>query len=155
MSVISEMTFPAAFSQYTTLKACHTKPDLDTAQLACEWKEADNAFQTFKSGDVNAAQAIASLQSFLRLGQDMLSGTASNYDLNKMYIGIGIVILAVVFASISVLTAGVQLSMSSIALGVIMLSYGATMFASSYVEEEHQFWYWASGGWLLALQFKQ
>ncbi|KAL8795984.1 MAG: hypothetical protein Q9195_001560 [Heterodermia aff. obscurata] len=28
------------------------------------------------------------------------------------------------------------------------------MFASSYVEEEHHFWYWASSGWLAMLLFK-
>ena len=32
--------------------------------------------------------------------------------------------------------------------------YGTMMFASSYVEEEHHFWYWASSGWLALLVLK-
>ena len=32
--------------------------------------------------------------------------------------------------------------------------YGTMMFASSYVEEEHHFWYWASSGWLALLLLK-
>ena len=32
--------------------------------------------------------------------------------------------------------------------------YSIMMFASSYVEEEHHFWYWASSGWLGLLLLK-
>lgn len=33
-------------------------------------------------------------------------------------------------------------------VGVTSL-YGVMMFASSYVEEEQQFWYWITSGWLV------
>lgn len=36
----------------------------------------------------------------------------------------------------------------------ISLLYGFMMFASSYVEEEHHFWYWATTAWLTLLWVK-
>lgn len=150
------MTFPTAFSQYPSFQACGLKkPDSDAAQLACNWRDAEHAFDTANSGIISIADAIVPIQNFLRRGQDTLSGTASNYDLSKMYFGIGIVALGVVLASVSVSLTDIEPGLGAFAYGAIMLSYGATMFASSYVEEEQQFWYWALGGWLMALQFKQ
>ena len=37
---------------------------------------------------------------------------------------------------------------------IVVSMYGTMMFASSYVEEEHHFWYWASSGWLALLLLK-
>lgn len=34
-------------------------------------------------------------------------------------------------------------------------TYAATMFASSYVEEEQQFWYWILGAWFTILHFRK
>ena len=85
----------------------------------------------------------------------MLSGTASNYNLERMYIGIGIVAVGVVLGTISVPWAGSGLTLGSSAYGMILLTYCVTMFASSYVEEEQQFWHWALGGWLIALHCKE
>ena len=31
---------------------------------------------------------------------------------------------------------------------LVGIAYGAMMFASSYVEEEQQFWYWVTSSWL-------
>ncbi len=77
-----------------------------------------------------------------------MSGTASNYNLWRLYAGIGFASLAGTTAlSLSarvVLDAGFTgLWMTSIAI-----FYGIMMFASSYVEEEQQFWYWATSSWL-------
>lgn len=36
----------------------------------------------------------------------------------------------------------------------ISLLYGIMMFASSYVEEEQHFWYWATTAWLMLLWVK-
>ena len=93
--------------------------------------------------------------SFLRQGQDLLSGTASNYDLNKMYTGIAIAVAAVVLAITSMFSSDMQPGMGNLAYATSLLTYSATMFASSYVEEEHQFWHWALGGWLIALFSKE
>jgi ethanolamine phosphate transferase 2 subunit G len=155
MSVIAEATFPLAFDKYNTTEACLTKPSQDVARLACAWREADHNYRAVSLGASNAAQAIASIRSFLRDGQEMLSGTASNYNLERMYLGIGITAVGVVLAATSVSWAAMGSTLSSSAYGMILLTYGVTMFASSYVEEEQQFWHWALGGWLIALHCKE
>jgi ethanolamine phosphate transferase 2 subunit G len=155
MSVIAEATFPLAFDHYSTTELCRSKPSQDVERLACAWREAEHAYRDVQVGAANAAQAMSFIQSFLTDGQDMLSGTASNYNLDKMYIGIGIVAVGVVLGAMSVPWAGKGLTLGSSAYGMIMLTYGVTMFASSYVEEEQQFWYWALAGWLIALHSKE
>jgi ethanolaminephosphotransferase len=155
MSVIARATFPLAFVQYTTSEVCRSRPDQDVARLACAWREADNSYRSVQMGASTAAQAMVPIWSFLRQGQDMLSGTASNYDLNKMYTGIAIAVLGVALAITSILSAHVKLDLGTLANNTISLTYGVTMFASSYVEEEQQFWYWAVGGWLIALHCKE
>lgn len=155
MSVIAEATFPLAFSQYTSAEMCQPKPTQDLARLACEWREADHSYRRVQMGESSASDAITLIRSFLRDGQEMLSGTASNYNLNTMYIGIGIVTVGVVLAMISNPWALTELALGSSAYGMIILMYAITMFASSYVEEEQQFWYWALGGWLMALYCKE
>jgi ethanolaminephosphotransferase len=151
MSVIAEATFPLAFAHYTTTEMCRSKPSQDVARLAC----ANHAYRDVQMGASSAAQAMASIQSFLCEGQDMLSGTASNYNLERMHTGIGIVAVGVVLGTISVPWAGSGLTLGSSAYGMILLTYCVTMFASSYVEEEQQFWHWALGGWLIALHCKE
>jgi ethanolaminephosphotransferase len=155
MSIIAEATFPLAFSQYNSAEMCQSKPTQDLARLACEWREADQSYRSVQMGDSSALEAMILIRLFLRDGQEMLSGTASNYDLNTMYIGIGIITVGVVLAIISNPWARMELALGSSAYGMIMLMYAITMFASSYVEEEQQFWHWALGGWLMALYCKE
>ena len=73
---------------------------------------------------------------------------ASNYDMPKLILGQVIAVAALIFA-ISVICATSEDGVEPfIPLIVITLGYGAMMFASSYVEEEHHFWYWSSTTWL-------
>ena len=45
--------------------------------------------------------------------------------------------------------------MAGLCLLFVGIVYGAMMFASSYVEEEHHFWYWVLSGWLSLLVLKR
>jgi ethanolaminephosphotransferase len=79
-----------------------------------------------------------------------MSSTASNYDMTKLYAGQAIGMLSI---TLSVLSVAPVLGKSWVFTGIILL-YSVMMFASSYVEEEHNFWYWAASGWIAVLIFK-
>ena len=83
-----------------------------------------------------------------------MSSTASNYNIFKLVAGQIAAMLALLLAA----AAGWQTNTSSVRgvsffLGITFL-YGVMTFASSYVEEEQNFWYWTSTGWLLLLWVK-
>ena len=80
-----------------------------------------------------------------------MSSTASNYDLQRLEIGIGLIALAVMTSLATSSTALLEVKQTGFATSCIAVLYGLMMFASSYVEEEHHFWYWASSGWLIWL----
>jgi ethanolaminephosphotransferase len=86
----------------------------------------------------------------MRESQKAMSGTASNYDVPRMFIGTA---LAALVCGLSFLTLPAMTSTSSggIAFTLTLALYAINMFASSYVEEEHNFWYWATSGWYLVL----
>lgn len=59
--------------------------------------------------------------------------------------------------SLAALAAGPTVSNAVIETSPIVgisLLYGIMMFASSYVEEEQHFWYWATTAWLMLLWLK-
>lgn len=77
-----------------------------------------------------------------------MSSMASNYDMGRLHIGeavVGLVAGSLIF--------GARLSL--IPLLAISVTYGIMMFASSYVEEEHHFWYWATSAWLGSMGIKK
>ena len=82
-----------------------------------------------------------------------MRNTASNYNITKLYAGITLAVASTFLSTIAVgLTQHVQ-SSGFIWLVVLIPGYGASMFATSFVEEEHHFWYWIISGWLAWLQF--
>lgn len=80
-----------------------------------------------------------------------MSNTASNYDLPRLVLGIclGALALSTGFAALSLSV--VDKKGTRWYTFIVSGMYGMLMFASSYVEEEHQFWYWISSGWLFWL----
>lgn len=92
---------------------------------------------------------------WLRKAQTALSGTASNYSLNRMFFGLSlsfVVLVAVAVMSYPVLR---RAGSPGLAFASTLLAHGVMHFASSYVEEEQQFWYWVLSGWLFYLFTKQ
>lgn len=79
-----------------------------------------------------------------------MGSTASDYGMTKLYAGQAVAALSIVLAVSSV----VPILRTSPLFGRITLAYAGMMFASSYVEEEHNFWYWAASGWIAVLIFK-
>lgn len=83
-----------------------------------------------------------------------MSSMASNYDMRRLFLGQGTAVLAVI-ASLSAVRLSLSESIhSTLPFMSITLSYGVMMFASSYVEEEHHFWYWSVSAWLALLGLK-
>lgn len=83
-----------------------------------------------------------------------MSSTASNYDMFKLTAGQVLASIAAVLALGAAIPTLPQSFVSAMPFLMITVAYGIMMFASSYVEEEQHFWYWATSGWLALLSFK-
>ncbi len=92
---------------------------------------------------------------FSKHAQNVMSSTASNYDISRLNVGIVLAALATVACLSTSFTALLKSRSSGLWTSSVIILYGAMMFASSYVEEEQHFWYWASSGWLAWLFLKQ
>lgn len=84
-----------------------------------------------------------------------MSNASSNYNLMRLYQGTVVAAGAVLLSFMSVIRRSVTLSGATTFLSLITSSYAILMFASSYVEEEQQFWYWIFTGWASYLYMKK
>lgn len=77
---------------------------------------------------------------------------ASNYDIPKLGLGLSAAASSMVLAigaTYAFVSRGGGSGLTQLApISVITITYGIMMFASSYVEEEHHFWYWSTSAWL-------
>lgn len=83
-----------------------------------------------------------------------MSSTASNYDMKKLGSGQAVAGVALVASICAAWQTFTKSWVSSLPFIIITATYGILMFASSYVEEEHHFWYWMSSGWFSLLSVK-
>jgi hypothetical protein len=83
-----------------------------------------------------------------------MSSAASNYDVPKLICGTLLALL-----SFALTLCGLDISRhvtaSAVFYTISLLLYGISMFASSYVEEEHNFWYLMTSTWFLYLIFNE
>ena len=84
-----------------------------------------------------------------------MSSTASNYSLSRLGAGVGLAALATAAGIATVSTILSETRATGLWISLLFIAYGINMFASSYVEEEQHFWYWASSSWLGWLVVKQ
>ena len=84
---------------------------------------------------------------FCQQAQQTMSSTASNYSLRHLLLGIGIALIAFLISLSS--SGGYLLEAGPTGVWTVLVGtiYGMMMFASSFVEEEHHFWYWTASGW--------
>lgn len=155
---VVQTTFPE-FSSVTAsgLEACRRGSKSDIAELACQWLESLSLVGQYEKTKTKSdfEPVKTSLLSFAERAQEIMSGTASNYNLDRLYLGAGLAALAVILACVSSFSPLCKSGISGLYLGGVIVSYGIMMFASSYVEEEQQFWYWALSGWAFWLHVKE
>ncbi|OOO05777.1 UPF0642 domain-containing protein [Aspergillus oryzae] len=101
-----------------------------------------------------SSEIESALLLFLRNAQKLMSSAASDYDLIRLYVGLSISGFAISLTFFPAKRLLVNFAPAGMFLGFSILSYSTMMFASSYVEEEQQFWYWISMGWVVYLHVK-
>ncbi|KAL8817866.1 MAG: hypothetical protein Q9223_003385 [Gallowayella weberi] len=161
-------TFPArSFEDVPHSKAC-TDIKSDDARLACFWSQiraSEDRRRQWKEGLDEAALGIvcvprerdrnADRLQFLSEAQRVMRTTASNYAVGKLYAGTAMAALATLWTFFSSIPFLVQKWNFGLWFLLATIAYGMIMFASSYVEEEHQYWYSIASTWLWWLVMKQ
>ena len=142
---IAKATFPASFEN-----PCGSVSPSIGDEIACVWDKMQETHVSCEHSDV----ALQNLRAYLSIAQRALSSTASNYDTTKLLIGIALCLVAATLSGVSVYHLSHFRLFEVIIFNAINISYGITMFASSYVEEEHQFFYWVTTGYLSLLYAK-
>ncbi|RWA07654.1 hypothetical protein EKO27_g7460 [Xylaria grammica] len=130
-------------------------PSSSAAELICEWRRISAVAERVAPDSVEHDRWVLDISKWLSDAQKIMSGMASNYGIEKLILG-GIVTV------VGVSAAGVAATMSTdltihdfVPFALITVLYGIMMFASSYVEEEHHFWYWSTTAWLFYLTVKR
>jgi ethanolaminephosphotransferase len=86
----------------------------------------------------------------MREAQENMSGAASNYNVPRLFFGTGLAFIVCCLGFFTLPKFG-SFSPGGMYYTLTLVLYAVLMFASSYVEEEHNFWYWATSGWLFVV----
>ncbi|KAI3338898.1 alkaline-phosphatase-like protein [Ustulina deusta] len=130
-------------------------PSSSAAELVCEWRRIGEIAETAATDSVQHQQWALYISRWLSKAQRLMSGMASNYDMNKLIWG-GTVTVAAVSAAGVATAVSTNLPIRNFGpFALITILYGIMMFASSYVEEEQHFWYWSTTAWLFYLVVKR
>ncbi|KAL9031921.1 MAG: hypothetical protein Q9196_000117 [Gyalolechia fulgens] len=151
LRVVNE-TFPGlSFGRHLSSDTC-TGAMENGQRLACLWSRVQHS----NKDDARLGENFKSsaLGTFLKHAQNVMSSTASNYSAAKLYGGIAAATL------LGILSFGVSspvlLKPNDVRPWALLMTmvYGLMMFASSAVEEEHQYWYFLASAWFLRLGLK-
>ncbi|RDW89321.1 GPI ethanolamine phosphate transferas-like protein 2 [Coleophoma cylindrospora] len=122
-------------------------------ELSCEWRSINKGLDGLNDGKQSEEWLVA-ITKWLKRAQELMSSTASNYDIPKLVAGQAASIFALALAFFAASPTVLKSFGNSLPILAITLSYGIMMFASSYVEEEQHFWYWTTSAWLMLLLLK-
>jgi ethanolaminephosphotransferase len=116
--------------------------------LACKWQKVVQIMSSVAT--IHPQMRVDFIYNFLRDAQGTMSTTASNYDVPRLILGTSLALISTVLAFLSLNKIRPVTTTGFFYAGLLTL-YGVLMFASSYVEEEHNFWYWATAAWFFYL----
>ncbi|KAH9221149.1 GPI ethanolamine phosphate transferase-like protein 2 [Leptodontidium sp. 2 PMI_412] len=123
-------------------------------QLSCQWKIVTESQPKLEDDDLAIDKWLQITTKWLQEARDIMSSTASNYDVRKLATGQVVSTLALLLGVAAAFPTLASSFKESTPILLISLLYGIMMFASSYVEEEQHFWYWATSAWLVLLWIK-
>ena len=147
----------ATFPNYDFDRApsnCDSGGLTEVEDVQCSWFRIHQLLQEPGESKTTHVDIEAALLQFSETVQSIMSNTSSNYNVGRMYFGL----LAIGLAALLCLPATYKLLSkyrhAGTFLAVSIFSYGGMMFASSYVEEEQQFWYWIITAWTFYLHVR-
>ncbi|KAI0880833.1 alkaline phosphatase-like protein [Annulohypoxylon maeteangense] len=122
-------------------------------ELICEWQNISKSVEEMPVG-TTSDDWIMDASKWLSKAQTLMSSVASNYDMSMLTYGGLTTALASILATYALTTSPSMTASGLVPFVLITTLYGIMMFASSYVEEEQHFWYWATSAWLLYLTIR-
>ncbi|KAK1236825.1 hypothetical protein MKX07_005944 [Trichoderma sp. CBMAI-0711] len=142
------------FDAQATVDPCASRAT-DVDELACEWRRI--SLEAASQADAAAVDQawLSATSAWIRKAQELMSSMASNYDMSRLALGQGLAVAAVVASLVVLGLQGFRQTRFPMPLFLLAASYGPMMFASSYVEEEHHFWYWTCTLWLAYLGIRE
>ncbi|KAI4778131.1 alkaline phosphatase-like protein [Aureobasidium sp. EXF-3400] len=121
----------------------------DEQRLKCRWFLVRDALSRSRQPGELVASVIH-LNEFLDDAQDVLSTTASSYRVERLVKGAAVAGVSLVLA-VNSRQSNWPPTSAGLGFALITILYGIMMFATSYVEEEQHFWYWATAAWMAYL----
>ncbi|ORY16087.1 GPI ethanolamine phosphate transferas-like protein 2 [Clohesyomyces aquaticus] len=117
--------------------------------LSCKWQGIVQIMDT--TAMLHPKLRMDQIYWFSRAAQEIMSSTASNYDVPRLVLGSSIALVSFGLTLIALWPQLTSISSTGVFSTLTLALYGILMFASSYVEEEHHFWYWITSGWFMYL----
>ncbi|GKZ58357.1 major facilitator super transporter protein [Aspergillus niger] len=150
-------TFPSHSFDINSMNiACDTGPLADVDRALCAWFRVDRLLQHSSGTDKDGFhdELESTLFEFLKHAQKVISSAASDYDLRNLFLGLAITFFVVLLPLPTTYTLLSKSGPAGAFFTLCLLSYGGMMFASSYVEEEQQFWNWTFTAWVFYLHVR-
>ncbi|KAJ5362281.1 Alkaline phosphatase-like alpha/beta/alpha [Penicillium brevicompactum] len=146
-------TFPGVSFNPDHIGPCENEATSGIEGAQCAWARTQQILAGAEDDDFHKT-ASSALSQFSKTAQDVMSRTASNYDVSRLGLGLSVTLIASLFVFPATMRGITRQKLPGSFLTIMILTYALMMFASSYVEEEQQFWYWICSGWIFYLHIK-